>query len=110
LTENQALFYVSQIILALKFMHSKDVIYRDLKPENVLIDLQGYIRITDFGLSKMQVKTDFDALSLCGTPEYLAPEVLLKKGYGKSVDWWTLGCIIVEMVTGYPPFNGQNKS
>lgn len=88
----------------MNFLHSKDVIYRDLKPENVLIDTHGYIRITDFGLSKMQVKSDHDAISMCGTPEYLAPEILLKKGYGKSVDWWTLGCIIIEMFTGYPPF------
>ena len=58
----------------------------------------------------MAVLTDKDVFSLCGTPEYLAPEVLLKKGYGKAVDWWTLGCIIYEMVTGYPPFNGSNKS
>ena len=81
-----------------------------MKPENVLIDLQGYIRITDFGLSKMRVKTDNDALSMCGTPEYLAPEILYKKGYGKVVDWWTLGCIIIEMVTGYPPFQGSNRN
>lgn len=81
-----------------------------MKPENVLIDLQGYIRITDFGLSKMQVKTDHDAISMCGTPEYLAPEILNKKGYGKSVDWWTLGCIIIEMFTGYPPFHAPNRN
>lgn len=86
------------------------MIYRDLKPENVLIDLQGYIRITDFGLSKMQVKTDKDAISMCGTPEYLAPEILDKKPYGKAVDWWTLGCIIYEMFTGYPPFHAPNRS
>ena len=98
------------MVLALKYLHSKDVIYRDLKPENVLIDLQGYIRITDFGLSKMQVKTDQDAISMCGTPEYLAPEILDKKPYGKAVDWWTLGCIIYEMFTGYPPFHAPNRS
>ena len=64
---------------------------KSLKPENVLIDRQGYIRITDFGLSKNNVKGDRDAHSVCGTPEYLAPEVLLRQGHGKPVDWWTLG-------------------
>jgi len=64
---------------------------KSLKPENVLIDRQGYIRITDFGLSKKNVKGDKDAYSVCGTPEYLAPEVIMRKGHGKAVDWWTLG-------------------
>ncbi len=90
-------------------MHSKDIIYRDLKPENVLIDLKGYIRITDFGLSQMQVK-DNEAKAICGTPEYMAPEVLNRQGYGKAVDWWTLGCIIVEMISGYPPFNSSDRN
>ena len=65
-----------------------------MKPENVLIDNKGYIRITDFGLSKMNVKGSKDALSVCGTPEYLAPEVIMKKGHGKAVDWWTFGNIV----------------
>lgn len=105
----RTLFYTSQIILALEHLHNNDIVYRDLKPENVLIDLQGYIRITDFGLSKMSVQNDNDAISMCGTPEYLAPEILLKQGYGKTVDWWCLGCIIIEMLTGNPPFNEQNR-
>jgi len=90
--------------LGLEHIHSKDIVYRDLKPENVLIDSKGYIRITDFGLSKMNLKGDKDAMSVCGTPEYLAPEVILKKGHGKNVDWWTLGSIMYEMLTGLPPF------
>ena len=78
------------MVLALEYMHQRDIVYRDLKPENVLIDKDGYIKITDFGLSKMNVKLN-EAKTICGTPEYLAPEILDKKGYGKTVDWWTLG-------------------
>lgn len=103
-SEDQARFYAVQVLLALEHVHSKDVVYRDLKPENVLIDEKGYLRITDFGLSKKDVKGPKDAFSVCGTPEYLAPEVILKKGHGKSVDWWTFGCFVYEMLTGLPPF------
>jgi len=74
-----------------------------LKPENVLIDKDGYAKITDFGLSKENVKGN-DAKTLCGTPEYLAPEIVDKIGHGKAVDWWSFGCIIYEMITGQPPF------
>ena len=72
----RALFYAAQIFLAMEYLHSHDIIYRDLKPENVLIDSVGYLRITDFGLSKMKILTDSTAFSICGTPEYLAPEIL----------------------------------
>jgi serine/threonine protein kinase len=83
-------------------------LYISLKPENVLIDSQGYVRVTDFGLSKMGVK-EKEAMSLCGTPEYLAPEVLFKMGHGKAVDWWTLGALLYEMLTGFPPFYSDNR-
>ena len=107
-TEDQTRFYAAQIVIALEFLHQKGIIYRDLKPENVLIDAQGYIKITDFGLSRMNVKLN-EAKSICGTPEYLAPEIISKTGYGKSVDWWTLGSIIYEMLTGIPPFYTNNR-
>ncbi|KAM3140400.1 hypothetical protein pb186bvf_007560 [Paramecium bursaria] len=110
LTEDQARFYACQIVLAIEYLHNRDIIYRDLKPENVLIDKEGYIRITDFGLSKKNIKTDKDAFSVCGTPEYLAPEVLIKQGHGKPFDWWTLGCFIYEIVIGMPPFYAQQRS
>jgi len=107
-TEEQARFYAGQMIFALDFLHSKEIVYRDLKPENVLLDAQGYIKIADFGLSKQKVREN-DLKSVCGTSEYLAPEIIMKMGYGKAVDWWTLGSIIYEMLVGVPPFYCQNK-
>lgn len=107
-TEDQTRFYAAQILLAIEHLHSKDIIYRDLKPENVLIDKDGYIKITDFGLSKQNVK-EREAHSVCGTPEYLAPETIMKGGHGKEVDWWALGCIIYEMITGNPPFYSDDR-
>ena len=98
--------------MALYHLHSNDVVYRDLKPENVLLDQEGHVRITDFGLSRDNVKDDFGATTFCGTPEYLSPEMILhrktKSGYGKSVDWWSLGTLMYEMFTGWPPFYDKN--
>ena len=90
-------------------MHKNNIIYKDLKPENVLIDRKGYIKITDFGLSKENIIDNHSAKSLGGTPEYLAPEIFTGEEYGNSVDWWSLGCIIYEMLTGIPPFYCQDK-
>jgi serine/threonine protein kinase len=103
-------FYAAQMVLALENVHKLDVIYRDLKPENVLLDKDGYICLTDFGLSKEGVEGDDDgARTFCGTPEYLAPEVL-KEGsaHGKAVDWWAMGTLLYEMLHGLPPFYSQN--
>mmetsp|Transcript_18259 Transcript_18259/g.18328 ORF Transcript_18259/g.18328 Transcript_18259/m.18328 type:complete len:331 (+) Transcript_18259:229-1221(+) len=94
-------FYCAQIILVFQYMHSLDYIYRDLKPENLLLDKTGYCKICDFGFAK---KVTFKTYTLCGTPEYIAPEVLLNKGHGKGVDWWTLGVLMYEIMTGQPPF------
>ena len=79
-----------------------------MKPENVLIDAEGYIRVADFGLSKSDVTEDNAAFSLCGTPEYLAPEIVWKTGHGKPVDWWCVGCILYELLTGQPPFYSKS--
>ena len=94
-------FYATQITLVFEYMHASDYIYRDLKPENLLLDKYGYLKITDFGFAK---KVAFKTYTLCGTPEYIAPEVLLNKGHGKGVDWWTLGILLYEMQAGQPPF------
>lgn len=92
------------MLLVLKHLHKQHIIYRDLKPENVLIESDGYIRIADFGLAKEGVSTNDATHSFCGTLEYLAPEIVQRKGHGLAVDWWSLGCIIYEMVVGEPPF------
>lgn len=96
-----AKFYASMIVDIFDYLHADNIIYRDLKPENMLLDRDGYVKLTDFGFAKVvELRTD----TLCGTPEYIAPEVLLNKGHGKPVDWWTLGILIYEMIVGYPPF------
>lgn len=108
--ENRSKFYAAQIILALEYVHKMDVIYRDLKPENVLLDDLGNVRLTDFGLSKEGVSDHSSgANSFCGTPEYIAPEVLLRQGHGRAVDWWSLGALLYEMITGLPPFYSRNR-
>jgi RAC serine/threonine-protein kinase len=98
---NRVLFYSAEILLGLEYLHEQGVIYRDLKPENILLTSQGHICMTDFGISKegLHCKDDRTA-TFCGTPEYLAPEILEGKGYGKAVDWWSFGTLIYEMMTG----------
>lgn len=109
-SENRARFYAAEIILAISYVHSLDIIYRDLKPENVLLDAQGHIRLTDFGLSKEGISNSSSgANSFCGTPEYLAPEILNRQGHGRAVDWWSLGALLYEMLTGLPPFYCQDR-
>ena len=97
-------FYVMELVLALEFLHKNNMVYRDLKPENILLDSKGHVKLTDFGLSKILEEEDDKAFTICGTPQYLAPEILNKKGYNKAVDWWSLGCVMYEMLTGKIPF------
>lgn len=101
LTEKTAKFYIAEIILAFEYLHSRQIVYRDLKPENILLDVYGHLRITDFGFAKF---VEYRTYTLCGTPDYLAPEIILNKGHGSAVDWWALGILIFEMLVGYPPF------
>jgi len=98
-------FYACEIILALEYLHSLSIVYRDLKPENLLIGRDGHLKITDFGFAK---KLKDRTWTLCGTPEYLAPEIIQSKGHNKAVDWWALGILIYEMLVGYPPFYDDN--
>jgi serine/threonine protein kinase len=100
-----ARFYVAQIVSIFEYLHKKDIIYRDLKPENLLICANGYLKLTDFGFAKICKGRTY---TLCGTPEYLCPEILLNKGHGKPVDWWTLGIIIYEMIAGIDPFTDDD--
>ena len=97
-------FYILELVLAIEFLHKKNMIYRDLKPENILLDEKGHVKLTDFGLSKILDEESDKTFTICGTPQYLAPEVLLKKGYDKAVDWWSLGCVMYEMLSGRLPF------
>ncbi|VEN61198.1 unnamed protein product, partial [Callosobruchus maculatus] len=100
-----ARFYASQVLLALEFLHFCDILYRDLKPENILIDSKGYLKIADLGFCKIVKGRTW---TLCGTPEYIAPEIILSKGYGKAVDYWSFGVLLFEMSAGYPPFTSSD--
>ena len=101
-----AVFYASEIICALDYLHNQQIIYRDLKPENILLDLEGHLKLTDFGFAKRITNKTY---TLCGTPEYLAPEVILSRGHDHCCDWWTLGVIIFEFLSGCPPFYDENQ-
>jgi protein kinase A len=132
--ENTARFYAAEIVLIIEFLHETEgVAYRDLKPENLLLDAEGHIKLVDFGFAKKlgsrksqlhatiqeiceqtssNVACDWlasgETYTLCGTPEYLAPEVIQSKGHTTAVDWWALGILIYEFLTGYPPFWNSN--
>lgn len=107
--EEWASFYLAEIALALGYLHNFKVIYRDLKPENVLLAADGHVKLTDFGLCKQDVQPEERALTFCGTVEYMAPEVIRQRGHNKEVDWWSLGTLMYDMINGSPPFQGENR-
>jgi serine/threonine protein kinase len=107
--ESIAKFYLCEIILALEELHKNGIIYRDLKPDNVVIDADGHAMLTDFGLSKQGISDNISAKSFCGSIAYLAPEMIKRRGHGKAVDWYLLGVILYEMLIGVPPFYSNNK-
>jgi len=108
-TPDRVKFYCAEIVMGLEYLHNSGVIYRDLKPENILLTDDGHICMTDFGISKQGLLAeDARTATFCGTPEYLAPEVLEGKGYTKAVDWWSFGTLMYEMLTGLPPFYSQD--
>ena len=106
-SEERTKFYIAELVCALGYLHDRDIIYRDLKPENVLLYADGHVCLTDFGLAKQGITEDNSTATICGTAEYLAPEILTGNGYGKAVDWWELGILMYEMQTGYPPFEAE---
>lgn len=110
LAEDQARFYISEILLGLEYLHDLNIAYRDLKPENILLDIDGHVKITDFGLSKENMMPRNRSDSFCGSPEYMSPEMLQGIGHGREVDYYSIGALLFEMLTGLPPFYDSNRS
>ncbi|XP_049586938.1 serine/threonine-protein kinase Sgk2b [Syngnathus scovelli] len=108
--ESRAAFYAAEMAMALGYLHALDIVYRDLKPENILLDSEGHVKLTDFGLCKEGVALGGLMHTFCGTPEYLAPEVLQGHTYTPAVDWWGLGSVLFEMLYGLPPFYSNSKT
>lgn len=103
--ESTAKFYAAEVLLALEYLHEQNIVYRDLKPENILLDARGHVKLTDFGFAKRIQDVTW---TVCGTPDYLAPEIIRSKGYTRAVDWWGLGVLIFEMLVGRAPFVDKN--
>jgi len=109
LSEDSVRFYAAELVLALEHLHSHNIIHRDLKPENILISSTGHVALTDFGLAKEEVDEDSRANTFCGTIEYMSPEMVKGEPYGKTTDWWSVGILMFDMLSGNPPFRNKNR-
>ncbi|KPM03612.1 ribosomal protein S6 kinase beta-1-like protein [Sarcoptes scabiei] len=110
LLEKAVIFYAAEIILAIEHLHKLGIIYRDLKPENIMLDQFGHVKLTDFGLCKESIHSGKMTYTFCGTVEYMAPEILKRVGHNQAVDWWSLGALMFDMLTGKPPFVSSNRN
>ena len=108
-TSDEARLLFAEVVMAIEHLHSHDILYRDLKPENILIDEWGHLRITDFGLSKQDFGEDDETKTICGSPEYFCPEILQDHFYGRTLDYYTLGVLLYELVSGLPPFYNEDQ-
>ncbi|KAM6927866.1 protein kinase C, delta b [Xenentodon cancila] len=106
---NRTIFYAAEIVVGMQFLHAKGIVYRDLKLDNVMLDKDGHIKLADFGMCKENISADNKATTFCGTPDYIAPEILLGQKYTFSVDWWSFGVLVYEMLIGQSPFQGDDE-